>query len=143
MTPTSLQLGQELAQTLTYISNAKNAAAITNWQKDGGPFPQIETVNTALVIQLETSGTVDDPRWLSIYSYSTYVPPPPPITVPLVPNKVVGPFSPNFPGFFELSPDGPSIPVGSQVNVGGVTYTKEIVAANPFSPNGGTTAWKE
>lgn len=138
-------IAQRLAQTLTAMANAKNAAAISNWQKDGGPLPQIINVNQQLVIQFELAGVEDGNTWNTVYSYSTYQPPVTPLNPnPGLPTIVIGPFGEpsDFPNTVELAPDGPYNPVGSVVVINGVKYTKTIVAANPFSPLGGTTAWK-
>jgi hypothetical protein len=159
--PSPQQIAQELANTLVTISNAKNAAAITNYNQAVTFYtkiygmqpsasappkptsPEIESVNTDLVIQLDLqSPPVQDSAWLGIYTYSQYVPPivpPPAIQMPTI---VVQPFGTGYEGFFELAPDSPSISPGQTVVISGVTYEKEIIGQSPFAPNGQITAWK-
>jgi hypothetical protein len=161
--PTPAQLGVLLAQTLTSIANAQNAAAINTYDQNMTIYtksygtnpstsappppvpPQIVTINSALVEQLELQApNVTDAQWLEIYSYSTYEPPPPsPPPAPTLPTIVVQPFGPGYPGYFELAPDSPLIPQGTKVNIATVTYVKENLVQFPFAPNGWITAWKQ
>jgi hypothetical protein len=160
--PSPAQLGVLLGQTLTAIANAQNSAAILIYQKavtlyyksyGSSPIPsapappvppKIVTVNTTLVESLELAnvGSITPEQWLSIYSYTTYPvigpPAPAPVTLPTI---VIQPFGPGFPNYFELSPDGPQIPVGQEVTIAGVKYVKLVVAQSPFGPNGVITAW--
>ena len=159
--PSPAQLGALLASTLTMISNARNAEEEQIYQQDMTIYakiygtspnssapalpqpPQIEAVNSALVVQLEEANDSNPAHWLEIYSYTTAptIPlAPPPITLPTI---VVQPFGPGFPGYFELAPDSPSIPVGQQVTISENVYFKEVVGENPFAPNGVVTAWLE
>lgn len=159
---TPQELAPILAARLKFLSDARNTEEIleynqgmtiftkiygTNPNPDNlkfrPPLPQIESVDTDLVVKLESNSVTDDTQWLKIYSYKTYIPPP--INPPSVnlPTLVVEPFGVGYPNYFELAPDSPSVTPGTSVTINGIKYTKENIGQSPFSPTGFITAWKQ
>lgn len=71
--------------------------------------------------------------------------PPAPITPPTPPPTTtftLGPsLAPNYPGYYEMIGDSPSVPVGTTTVIDGHTYTKQIIGHSPFAPNGNVTGW--
>lgn len=65
-------------------------------------------------------------------------PPPPPTSTTFT---VKDPLGPSYPNAYNVTGDGPNIPVGTSFTQDNHTYTKTIIGHSPFAPNGNVTAW--
>lgn len=143
---TPQQLGVTLGQTLTFIANAQNTAAVANYNTEiqfnpSFPKPMLTLVNTNAVEALEVQANAlllagQDPstlNWNVVYTQVQYAPPPVVVTTPTITDPVG---SQNFGNIYNTVP-GDTSGNGAIFNDARGTFVKTVVA----TPFGNESYW--
>lgn len=106
------------------------------------PPPDILIVNEAAAAEYDTeigNETVDFNSQFTTIPYVRIIntPTPPPTTLTIEEE------SPNYPGFFEMNGDNPTIALGFVATVAGHQYKKVKISESPFAPNGIVSLWQQ
>jgi len=104
------------------------------------PMLMVVDENAILRYELNLTPWVTPSPFFQYVQYVPIVTPPPDNHPSLKIEQAI----PEYPGFFEVNGDGPSISVGTTFKDDlGHVYKKTVISYSPFAPNGQVTAWQQ
>jgi hypothetical protein len=101
------------------------------------PYLRFTDVNAIIFVEQQMTQGQQPPAFFTLVKYV------PIVDVPTPTALTVSEAIPEFPGFFEVNGDGPSILVGASFDQNGHTYKKTAISYSPFAPGGVVTAWQQ